>query len=505
MCQSEKQKRSQEVIQALEAASIILVQIQQGETGTTYVTPYGSGSVSSNPVGHHHLASYGNAYGPPFFNAPTHGTAYGPPVGPNINNYAPPFVSHLAPHLNNYASPYPNPVNLPPANYSSPYADPLVPNSTGPVVGGNHEVSLHDGDEIRHDIKEAHTSTLDVTETEGINGNGDAAAPHISKQKEATRMSSKKSDGLSIGNDKEDERKAHDEATRQGISNGKEMVDNVADLDETNSGESENQERLDADDNDLTDDDLPVMKPDDKNVTPPAENHKLFTGERLGDFSSVEKIDWLLTMGNGGKIPTPRKKRTTRSPSMSPPSEADDKVQTEVNKIVDEIMLYKGCAGHPGATPKQLFYASVEGQRLAAELRRVTSIAKPVVNTIVPKAESQARLRFYQQLESRAIKEKRDREMQGGFNPFHGPPVQVQHWIPPMTVAAFQFPMPPPLPSNGPMEVPFVRRGNVIAAPPGGRNIEEEKKAETYGYPPTPGSRPGDSQKGQKRKRPGQH
>ena len=386
----------------------------------------------------------------------------------------------------------------------------MVPGSAGPVVGGHHEVSLHDGDEIRHDIKEAHTSKLDAIKTKAIDRNGDGAAQHINRQKEATRMSSKKADGLSISNDKEDERKAGDEANRRGITNGKEMVDNFAKMDETNSGESENQHHSDADaekcsNKDLTDNDLPVMKPDDKNVTPPADDHKLFTGERLGDFSSVEKIDWLLTMGNGGKIPTPRKKRTIKSPSTSSPSQADDKVQTEVNKIVDEIMLCKGWAGHPGATPKQLFYASVEGQRLAAELRRLVSIAKPVVNTIIPKAESQARLRFYQQLESRATKEKRDCVIPRGFNHFHRPPSQVQNWIPPVTAAAFQFPMPPPLPSNGPMEVPFVRRGNVIAAPPGGRNIEEEKKAETYGYPPTPGSRPGDSQKGQKRKRPGKH
>ena len=386
----------------------------------------------------------------------------------------------------------------------------MVPNSIGPFVGGNNEINLRDGDEIHHGIEEAHISKPGITETEVMKGNGDAAAQHISRQKEATGMSSKKADGQGISNDKKDKREAHDEATRQPIKHGKEMVENAADLDETKSGESENQERSDADaekssDEDLTDNDLPVVKPDDKNVTPPAEDHKLFTGERLGDFSSVEKIDWLLTVGNGGKIPTPRKKRTTKSPSTSPPSHGDDKVQVEVNKIVNEIVLYKGWPGHPGATPKQLFYASVEGQRLAAELRRLISIARPVVNTMMPRAESQARSRFYQQLESRAIKEKRDREMQGGFNPFPGPPVQVQHWIPPVTAAAFQFPMPPQLPSNGPMEVPFVRRGNVIAAPPGGRNMEEEKKAETYGYPPTPGSRPGGSQKGQKRKRPGQH
>ena len=508
MYQSAKQERSQQVIQALEAASVILVQIQQGEAGTNYVTPYASGNMFSKSVGQHHLPSYGNAYGPPFFSTP--GMAYGFPIGPNLNNHTSPFVSHLAPPINSYASPYPNPVNLPPASYSSPYANPLVPNSTGPIVGGNKEVNLHNGDEIRHSIQEAYTSKPDVTETEAINGNADAAVQHISRPKESTRMSSKKADGLGISNDMKDERKAYDQATPQSINNGKEIVDKVADLDETNSGESENQQRYDADaektsDNDLTDDDLPVTKPYNKNVTPPAEDHKLFTGERLGDFSSVEKIDWLLTMGNGGKIPTPRKKRTTKSPSTGSPSQSDDKMQTEVNKIVDKIMHYKGGVGHRNATPKELFYASAEGQRLAAELRRLISIAKPVVNVIIPSAESQARMRFYQQLESRAIKEKRDGEIQGGFNPFHGPHVQVQQWIPPMTVAPFPFPNPPQLPSNGPMEVPFVRRGNVIAAPPGGRNIEEEKKAETYGYPPTPGSRPGDSQKGKKRKRPGQH
>ena len=181
MCQPEKQKRSQEVIQALEAASIILVQIQQGEAGTNYVTPYASGSVFSNPVGQPHLASHGNTYVPPLSNAPTHGTVYGPPVGPNLNNYVSPFVSHLAPHPTGYASPYPNPGNLPPANYSSPYADPMVPDSIGPIAGGNNKVNLHDDDEIRHGIKEAHTSKPNFTKAEAIKGNGDAAAQHISR------------------------------------------------------------------------------------------------------------------------------------------------------------------------------------------------------------------------------------------------------------------------------------------------------------------------------------
>ena len=498
----EKEKRSQEVIQALEAATAVLVQIQQGEAGTNYITPYASDGVFPNPTGQRHSTGYANAYGPPLSNPPTHAMAYGPPVGPSFTGYSSPFVSHLAPHPSSYASPYTNPMSQPTGTYASPYANPMVLNSTGPVGSGNDKTKHHDHDETRQDINAAHTPKPDVTGTEFAKGKVEAAAEFVRNQKEATMMPSAKAGDLDIG-DKKGEIRAYDAA-----SNGRDLVGNV-DLKGPNVGDSKKQESINEDveissNNDLTDDGLPAAMLNDKNVTAPADNHKLFTGERLGDFTSVEKIDWLLAMGNGGKMPTPHKKRA-RSPSISPPSQVDDKIQMEVSKIVDEIMLYKDWLGHPGAATKQLFYASAEGQRLAAELKRLMVIAKPVINAIVSKAESEARLRFYQQLESRAIKEKRDREFYGGVHQFIIPPVQIQRWVSPVTVPTFQLPVPPQVPCNGPMEVPFVRRGNVIAAPPGGRNIEEEKKAETYGYPPMPGSRPGKSQQGQKRKKPGQH
>ena len=427
---------------------------------------------------------------------------FGPPT---INNYVSPFAPHLAQHPNSYASPYSDPVNQIPTNYASPYANPMVPNSNSLVGTANIQPNHHTGAKTRHENKEAHTKKQSISGSGAQKGNFEAASQHISSQKEATRISSKKAGGLINGNEK-GESKAYDEATGPGISNRKDIVGNAVDLNETNIGESKKQdgvgENLETNSkNDMTDDDLPMATPIDKKVTPPAEDHRLFTGERLGDFTSVEKIDWLLTIGNGGKMPTPRKKRATKSPSESPLSQADNEVQIEVSKIIDEIMSYKGWPGHPGATTKQLFYASLEGQRLVAELKRLMVIAKPVVNVIVTEAESEARSRFYQQLESRAVKEKRDREFQGGINQYRGPPVQIHQWIPPVTRPTFPFPVPQQLPSNSPMEIPFIRRGNVIAAPPGGRNIEEEQKAETYGYPPTPGSRPGDSQQGQKRKR----
>ncbi len=473
---------------------MILIQIRQGETGTGYITPYASGSMVSNPTGQPHSASNRTAYGPPHANHPVHGMAYGPPIGVEFKNYASPYAPPLAVNPTSYASPYSNPVNQPPENYASPYANPMAPNQAsrkGIVSSVNNQANKNGGQETRHDTRKNHTPYLKITWTEAKKGNDEAASHYISNE-EAERS------------------KAFDEANRRGIGNGNEVASHAVNLDETNVDNAKNKEGGGDDEvlssgDDLTDDDLPTAMPDDKNVTPPPEDHKLFTGERLGDFTSVEKIDWLLTMSNGGEISRPSKKRRTPSPSISPSSPADAEIQAEVSRIINEITLYKNWHGHPvgTGTTKQLFYASAEAQRLAVELRRLMAIAKPVVNTMMPSAESQARLRFYQHLESRAIKEKRDREVQEGMNRFYGAPVQIQQWVPPAGPSTVPLPIPPPLPSNGPMEVTFVRRGNVIAAPPGGRNVEEEKKAETYGYPPMPGSRPGDSPQGQKRKRTG--
>lgn len=375
---------------------------------------------------------------------------------------------------------------------------------SGPNLVGDHQTNKHDRYQTRRDSKESHTPCQDAFEavTEVIKVDDEAAGTGISNKMEDAGKTNYRSDSQGLSNEKEETSKAYDdEATGQRIGKEKELASNVVDLDETDVDDANIQQRdpeVDEtnSDNDLTDD----AKTDEKNVAPPSENHKLFTGERLGDFSFTENIDWLLTMGNGGKIPTPSKKTRRGSPPRSPSFPADAAVQTEVGRIINEIRFYKDWHGHPGGSTKLLFYASAEGQRLAAELKRLMAIATPVVNAIMPLAESQARLRFYQQLESRAIKEKRDREFQQGMHRYYGAPVPMQQWIPPVA-----FPVPPPLPSNGPMQVPFVRRGNVIAAPPGGRNVEEEKRAETYGYPPKPGSRPGASQQGQKRKRAARH
>ena len=521
-----KQKRSQEVIQALEAATVTLVQIQQGEAGPDYIPSYASGSMNLNPIGQSQMTGYGVAYGLPHPEQPPYGMGYGSPVGLNLNNYAPPFTNPMPIHPNSFASPLVNPIPTnansyaspySDQNYASPYANPVrlnQVNGSGLIRGGDNQAKKHDGHESHRDDKEAHGPHQDIIGVafksgKGTNGSG---GQDIRTQDQKASKATRKATDQDIDKGKQEMSKACDEVNSQAVS--KENQEGSNDLDKTNVGEANKQnggsdEVQKSCDDDLTDDDLGKSKANNHIIAPPSEDHKLFTGERLGDFTSMENIDWLLAVGNGGEVPRPSKKIRMSSPDQSlssPSSKVDAEVQTEVSMIVNQIMAYNGWRGHPGGTMKQYFYASAEGQRLAADLRRFTAIAKPVIITIITVAESKARLAFYRQLEIRAMKEKRDREVQEGINRFYGPPIQMQQWgPPPVGVPVPTFPIPPQLPSNGPAQAPLIRRGNVITARPGGRNVEEEEKAETYGYPPLPGSRPGGSQRGQKRKSAARH
>lgn len=444
-----------------------------------------------------------------------YGVPFGPPVGASFNNYASPYTNPVVTHPNTYASPYSNPVNQPHANYASPYADSVVPNPAtvhSSIGSSDNKVDNPNGYETHHYNDKVHTPHQDTVGvgTEVAKANHETAG-HVSDKDENANNASKGADIQNVTNKTVEASKASDEVTGHSVGNEKEEASNVVNLNTTNVDDANKQatsskEDEAGSDDDITDDDMMIAKDDKQNIAPPAENHRLFTGERLGDFTSTKNIDWLLTMSNGGKIPRPSKKARISSPPRNPSFEIDAQIQTEVTRIIDQIMLCKHWRGHPGGTPRHLFYASAEGQRLAADLKRLMAIAKPVVNTIIPRAESEARGMFYQHLESRAIREKRDSEIQEGHIRLYGVPMRIQPWIPPVGAPVAQYPnpglpIPPPVPSNGPMKAHFIPRGNVIAPPPGGRNMEEEKKAETYGYPPMPPQRPGASQKGQKRKR----
>lgn len=521
-----KKKRSEEVIQALKAATATLVQIQQGEAGPDYISSYGSGSMSVNPIGPSQMTGYGIAYGLPHPEQPPYGMGYGSPVGLNLNNCAPQFTNPMPIHPNSYASPLVNPIPTnansyaspySDQNYASPYANPVhlnLMNGSSLVRDGVNQAKKHDGHESNRGDKVAHGPHQDIIGVALKNGKGTdgSGGQDIRTQDQNAHKVTRKDSDQHMDKGGQKMSKAGDEADSQAVS--KENQENAIDLGKINVGEANKQNGgsnivQKGSDDDFTDDDLDKSKTNNHSVAPPSENHKLFTGERLGDFTTMENIDWLLTVGNGGKVPRPSKKIRMSSPDQSlssPASKADVEVQTEVNMIVNQIMAYNGWRGHPGGTMKQYFYASAKGQRLAADLRRFMAIAKPVVNTIIPQEEAKARLAFYRQLEIRAMREKRDRDVQANMNRYYGPPIQMQQWgPPPVGFPVPTFPIPPQLPSNAPAQAPVIRRGNVIAARPGGRNVEEEEKAETYGYPPLPGSRPGGSQRGQKRKSAARH
>ena len=476
-----------------------------------------------NSTGPSQMTGYGAAYGLPHPEQPPYGMGYGSPVGLNLSNYAPPFTNPMPIHPNSYASPLVNsiPTNAnnyaspySDQNYASPYANPVrlnQVNGSGLVRGGDNQAKKQDGHESQHGNKEAYGPHQEIIGVAFKSGKGTdrSIGQDIRTQDQNAHKATRKAGDQDINKGEQEMSKACDEADSQAVSKQYYEGSNAIDLGKTNVGEGKKQNSgsdvvQKGSDNDLTDDDLDKSKTNNHSVAPPSEDHKLFTGERLGDFTTMENIDWLLTVGNGGKVPRPSKKIRMSSPDQSlssPASKADAEVQTEVSMIVNQIMAYNGWRGHPGGTMKQYFYASAEGQQLANDLRRFMAIAKPVVNTIIPRAEGQARLAFYRQLEIRAMREKRDREFQAGINRYYVPPIQMQQWgPPPVGFPGPTFPISPQLPSNGPAQAPLIRRGNVIAARPGGRNVEEEEKAETYGYPPLPGSRPGGSQRGQKRK-----
>ena len=184
------------------------------------------------------------------------------------------------------------------------------------------------------------------------------------------------------------------------------------------------------------------------------------------------------------------------SPIPRPMDDQDDKgIQAIVNRIITDIMVYKDnlrCL--PPGTSQHAFYGSLDGQQLAAQLKRCLIVMAPKVNTIIPAAQSQATSTFYSHLSSRAYQRFGNRNNHPAQSHVYGYPAHTSSGtfgVPP----AFQPPPPP-------QQQQFVPRGNVIAPPTWGVDPEEQKKVNAYGYPPLPGSRPGQTQtQKQKRKR----
>jgi len=180
-------------------------------------------------------------------------------------------------------------------------------------------------------------------------------------------------------------------------------------------------------------------------------------------------------------------------------SRADEDIQALVDNIANDLMRSEGPPNQvPPGNPYAAFYSTMNGKQLGAELKRLVAVAQPEVNAIMPREQIQAAHLFYTHLVSRAHTR----------NAAIVRPAQVNQYannVAPNQWGQASYPPPPPkgymvqwhdsftgAPTQPPppMGRPFIRRGNVIA-PPAVRNIEEERKVATYGFPPKPGRRPG--------------
>ena len=133
-------------------------------------------------------------------------------------------------------------------------------------------------------------------------------------------------------------------------------------------------------------------------------------------------LDGFLTLANGGKLPGPPQtsnssagtdsKRNSISVLSAPPSPDDTidepagKADTDILALVDYVAKMLGRSNdypprvHAGV-PLPGPFAALNAQQLGAELRRLTAVAEPEINIIVPYGHAHAAYLFHLQLEAR--------------------------------------------------------------------------------------------------------
>lgn len=290
--------------------------------------------------------------------------------------------------------------------------------------------------------------------------------------------------------------------------------------------------------------------PESISATPPCEALDEFEGdvepsEMAQDEGSrpvsVGLLDGFLALANGGVLPGQRRDsddlNDRRQDDMSnyttlfaPPSpgdtideamsRSDDDVQALVNHIANDLMNSQEPPNQaPPVNPYAAFYSSMNGKQLGAELKRLVEVVEPEVNAIKPREQVQAAHQFYTQL-ANCIHTRNAANVQRNHPMAFAPPPTMNYGGP---VAAIS---PPPPPPKGYMAVPtqwqnhfapppppqaqppsatfatFVPRGNVIA-PPVVRDVEEERKAAGFGFPPVLGSESKTREGGRRGKRKG--
>ena len=183
---------------------------------------------------------------------------------------------------------------------------------------------------------------------------------------------------------------------------------------------------------------------------------------------------------------------------QTPIPQLDGDVSAMLERIIGELMAERDANQSPGyfenrpglsinPPRKTSIHGSSTAKEQAAALKRLLDHAGVSINTIISAKQSIATSQLYAHLSSRA---NRFPTSGGGINPSHASAYGT-------TAQMTQRMLARPRTSTEVLQTASLpSRGNILGPPVRARNAAEAKKVQEYGFPPLPGSRPG-----QKRKR----
>lgn len=214
-------------------------------------------------------------------------------------------------------------------------------------------------------------------------------------------------------------------------------------------------------------------------------------------------IDDFLKLAAGGSVSDEEDDAMSDAPDdigppagQTPAPQLDGDVGATLQRIINELMTERQGGqnslhvddrrGLSINTSRTDLYGSATAKNQAAALKRLFAQAGVSINTIIPAAQSHATSQLYAHLSSRA---NRFPTSGGGINPSHasayGNTAQMTQRM--LARPGTSLPALQPAPSAS--------RGNVVGPPVRARNPEELRKIQDYGFPPLPGSRPGQKRK----------
>lgn len=225
--------------------------------------------------------------------------------------------------------------------------------------------------------------------------------------------------------------------------------------------------------------------------------------KQAGPNLDKSDIDDFLKLAAGGSMSDEEDDAMSDAPDdisplagQTPTPQLDGDVGATLQRIINELMTERQGGQNPPCvddrpglslnTSQTNLYGTTTAKDQAATLKRLFAQAGVSINTIIPAAQSHATSQLYAHLSSRA---NRFPTSGGGINPSHasayGNTAQMTQRMLARPGTSLQALQP----------APSASRGNVVGPPVRARNPEELRKIQDYGFPPLPGSRPGQKRK----------